>query len=676
MKLTGNEMTGRTVTARVLAAVCSISLVIQGPVTAMAQSAQNQAPDAPAPRTENAPSLNEPGGRVPFNLFLKTSHNPLDWYRGKSVPPVNLANSARLSSFIRDGKLYLTLRDAIDLALQDNLDMVIARYNLPIAQMDVLRTSAGGSVRGVNTGVVSGTPGGASSSVGGSGSGAGSGGTTSGAGGAGAGAGGLVQNTIGGGTSVSNYDPYFQFTTYVDHTSQLLPNKIVYGVPVIHLNTVQANFSYSEAFPTGGSIQATWNNNRETTNSPNNSFNPQFFSSAQIYAQQPLLAGFGFGPNLRYLRIAKTNKKVTDIAFKAQVIATVTQISNLYWNLVAAYDTAQVNQRSVDFANQTLEKSRKQVELQAIPEMDVLKAQGELATRKQELTVARTNLELQELYMKNAITRSLEDPILEEMAVVPLDHIAGNTDAPTESVQELIDEALKNRPEVQESTLQLKNSELSRKSERNALLPSLSVYGFLAGTGYSGPLNPLDGTGTGNTTPSNGLGGALTNAFNYSSPEYQVGIQLGIPIRNRIAKADQYRTELEFRQSQLYLEEQKKSVRIEVRNARFALEQQTSRVDAAREARDLASKTLDIYQKEQKLGAGSNQQTLSAEHDLAVAENALVTAQTDYAKARIELMRATGSILENYGISVEANHKGDATGNVTQATTPTGPGGQ
>ncbi|HEY9126952.1 MAG TPA: TolC family protein, partial [Acidobacteriaceae bacterium] len=577
----------RSAAVRAVAALCSASLFMQGPVAAMAQSAQNPAPDAPAAQTENAPAAN--GGRVPFNLFLKTSHNPLDAYRGKSVPPVNMANSPRLSSYIRDGKLYLTLRDAIDLALEDNLDMVIARYNLPIAQMDVLRTAAGGTVKGVNTGVVSGTPGGAGLSVGSSGSGAGSGGTTSGAGGAGAGAGGLVQNTIGGGTSVSNYDPYFQFSTYVDHTTQLLANQVVYGVPEIHLNTVQANFSYSEAFPTGGSIQATWSNNRQATNSPNNTFNPQFFSNAEIYAQQPLLAGFGFGPNLRYLHIAKTNLKVTDIAFKAQVIATVTQISNLYWNLVAAYDTAQVNERSVTFAEETLEKDKKQLELQAMPQMDVFKAQGDLATRKQELTVARTNLELQELYMKNAITRSLDDPLLEEMAVVPVDHIAGNAEPPTEKVQDLIDEALKNRPEVQESTLQLKNSELSRKSERNALLPSLSVYGFLTGTGYSGPLNPLLRDTTGDTTPSNGFGGAAQNAFNYSSPEYQVGIQLGIPIRNRIAKADQYRTELEFRQSQLYLEEQKKSVRIEVRNARFALEQQSSRVEAAREARDLAA---------------------------------------------------------------------------------------
>jgi outer membrane protein TolC len=237
------------------------------------------------------------------------------------------------------------------------------------------------------------------------------------------------------------------------------------------------------------------------------------------------------------------------------------------------------------------------------------------------------------------------------MPVVPVDHIADESGAPTSSVQDMIADALKNRPDVQEQELQLQSSELSRKTERNNLLPSLSVYGYLTGTGFSGPLSATAPAGT--TTPSNGYGGALQNAFNYSSPEYQVGFQLAIPLRNRVNKADQYRTELEYRQSQVGLAEKKKSVRIEVRSASFALEQGASRVDAAREARDLAQKMLDIAQKEQQLGAGSNQQTLAAEHDLAVAENALVTAETDYAKGRIQMLYVTGTLLEAYGISVE-----------------------
>ncbi|MFC5862914.1 TolC family protein [Acidicapsa dinghuensis] len=638
----------------------------------MAQTTQNPVPNAPSTQTASpAPTPNESTTStvsVPFELFLKRSMNPLDFYRGKSVPPVNMANSPRLNSFVKDGKIYLTLRDAIDLALEDNLDMVIARYNLPIAQLDVLRGAAGAYPRGVNTGVVSGTPGGASTSGGG---GAGAGGTSLGAGGAGAGNGGIVTSTLGGGSSVSNFDPYITVQTDVDHLTQAVNNQVLYGVPVVHDNTVAANFTYNQAFPTGGYIQAVWNNNRQTFNSPNYAYNPQFFSFGEIYASQPLLAGFGFGPNLRYLRIARTNKKVSDIAFRAQVIATVTQICNIYWDLVAAYDTAQVNQRSVDFANETLDKSRKQLELQAIPQTDVLKAESDLATRKQELTVASTTLEQQELYMKNAITRSLDDPVLEDMPVVPVDHIVTDTAIPSESIPDMIADALKNRPDVQEQELNLQNSELSRKTERNNLLPSLSVYGYLSGTGYSGPLTSTAPAGT--ITSSNGYGGAALNAFNYSSPEYQVGFQLGIPLRNRVAKADQYRTELEYRQSQVGLEEKKKSVRIEVRSARFALEQGTSRVDAAREARDLAAKMLDIAQKQQQLGSGSNQQTLSAEHDLAVAENALVTAETDFAKARVQMLYVTGTTLQNYGISIEQAKSANGASAPIAPASPTAP---
>ena len=566
------------------------------------------------------------------------------------MAPPSLANSPRLDSLVRNGKLYLSLHDAIDLALENNLDLVIARYNLPIAQMDVLRTQAGGSVRGVNTGVVSGTPGGAGGGVFGSGSGAGAGGTSSGAGGAGAGASGLVTSTLGTGSSVSTYDPHIAANAYVDHTSQLLPNQTLYGVPIIHQNTVLANLTYSQAYATGASLQVEWYNNRQTTNSPNQTLNPQLNSYFQAYVQQQLLSGFGLGTNLRYLRIAKTNQKVSDIAFRAQVIATVTQICDLYWDLVSAYDNEQVGERSMDFARQTLDISRKQFALQAIPEMDVLKAEGDVATREQDLTVSRTNLELQELYMKNAITRSLDDPVLQEMPVVPVDHIGTQVETKSAPVQDMIADALKNRTELLESSLVLENSELSRKTARNALLPTLALYGFYAGTGYAGTANPANKTPL--TNVPTGFTGAVDNAFNYSSPEYQVGLQLNVPLRNRIAKADQYRTELEYRQSQVYLEELKKRIRIEVQNARYALEQGASGVESARHARDLALKTFDIMQKEQKLGAGSNQQTLAADHDLALAESALVTAETAYEKARIEVRRATGAILEEYGISI------------------------
>jgi len=632
--------------AKCIQAVAAILLLQVNLAFAVEPAAVQSAPSQQTPPA----AAQAPAGQIPFNELLRPSRNPIDAYRGKAVSPPSLANSPRLDSLVRNGKLYLSLHDAIDLALENNLDLVIARYNLPIAQMDVLRTQAGGSVRGVNTGVVSGTPGGAGGGVFGSGSGAGAGGTSSGAGGAGAGASGLVTSTLGTGSSVSTYDPHIAANAYVDHTSQLLPNQTLYGVPIIHQNTVLANLTYSQAYATGASLQVEWYNNRQTTNSPNQTLNPQLNSYFEAYVQQQLLSGFGLGTNLRYLRIAKTNRKVSDIAFRAQVIATVTQICDLYWDLVSAYDNEQVGERSMDFARQTLDISRKQLALQAIPEMDVLKAEGDVATREQDLTVSRTNLELQELYMKNAITRSLDDPVLQEIPVIPVDHIGTQVETKSAPVQDMIADALKNRTELLESSLVLENSELSRKTARNALLPTLTAYGFYAGTGYAGTANPSNKTPL--TNVPTGFTGAVDNAFNYSSPEYQVGLQLNVPLRNRIAKADQYRTELEYRQSQVYLEELKKRIRIEVQNARYALEQGASGVESARHARDLAQKTFDIMQKEQKLGAGSNQQTLTADHDLALAESALVTAETAYEKARIEVRRATGAILEEYGISI------------------------
>jgi outer membrane protein TolC len=621
-------------------------LLLQGNMAFAFQAESTSAPAQTAPpittKLQTAPS-------VPFNEMLHHSHNPLDAYRGKIVPPPSMANSLRLNSLVRDGKLYLSLRNAIDLALENNLDLVIARYNLPIAQMDILRTQAGGFTRGVNTGVVSGTPGGAAS---GNGTGSGAGGTITGSGGAGAGQGGLVQSTFGVGTNVSSYDPFIVAKVYNDHTSQQVTNQTVLGVPVAHQNENLANIGYQQSFPTGTYFETDFNNNRQTSNSPNNTLNPLLYSNLQFIFQQQLLAGFGTGPNLRFLRIARTNQKIGEIAFKAQIIATVTQICNIYWDLVNAYDTEQVGERSVAFATETLDTSRKQLALQAIPEMDVLKAESEVATRQQDLTVARTNLELQELYMKNAITRSFDDPVLQELPVVPTDHLAAQIQPETDPVQQSIAEALKNRTEIQENALDLTNRELTRKSARNNLLPQLSIYGFYSGTGFGGVPNPDFIANGGTVNAPGGFGGTIQDALNNSSPEYQVGLQLQMPLRNRQAKADQYRTELEYRQSQVYAEELKKNIVIEVRNARYAVEQGASRVGAAKQARDLAQRTLSIMQQEQKLGAGSNQQTLSSEHDLSVAESALVTAQTAYEKARIQLKFATGSVLEEYGISI------------------------
>jgi outer membrane protein TolC len=618
--------------------------------------AQNQtAPSAPTSGTQPAAAV---------NFEMPKSRNPLRAYAADSVPEPALSNSPRLPQLVRDGKLYLSLKDAIDLALEDNLDLAIARYNLPIANTDILRTQAGGFFRGVNTGVVQGTPGGGVGGFGTGAPGAGAGGTTGGAGGAGAGASGLVQSTLGAGTAVSSYDPAIVASIGAEHQTTPLANLQIYGVPSLQLNTGSSTIEYLQAFPSGTSVSFQFNNSRQTNNSPFFFLSPSNNSTFRFSFQQQLLAGFGFGPNLRYLRIASNNKRISDIAFKDQVIATVTQIENIYWDLVSAYEQTRVNEQSFAFAQQTLENARKQLQLESVPTMEVLRAEAEVSKRDQELTVARTNLQLQETLMKNAVTKSLDDPVLEAMPVVPTDEQI--QPAPIEavkSIRDLIADAQHNRPELAESDIDLVNRQISRRAARNALLPSLSLVGFYGGTGLAGPLNPLC-TDCTSSVPVD-FAGALRNAFNNSSPDYYIGANLSIPIRNRVAKADQYRSELEYRQAELRSEQLKKQVRIEVRNAQYALDQTGARVEAARKARDLAQRTFDITKKEQELGSGSSYQTLSAQRDLALAELDLVGAMTTYQKAKVELDRATGTTLEHNGILIQ-----DAISGVVSQHTP------
>ncbi len=616
---------------------------------------QQEMPNAPAPQSTNASNEAAPPPlhiHTPAALAIPHSNNPIDAYTPSIVPKPNLANSVRLEELMRDGKLYISLQNAIDLALENNLDLAIARYNLAIADTDIQRTKAGGIFRGVNTGVIQGTAGGGVGGYGAGAPGAGAGGTTSGAGGAGAGAAGLVQSTLGIGTNVSSYDPILSGVMSIEHQTLPLANIQIYGVPELQTNTGLVNLNYSQAFPTGTSLSVEVDNNRQTSNSIFNSINPNLNSFYRITIQQQLLAGFGTGPNLRYLRIAKNDKKISDIAFKSQVITTMTQIADIYWDLVSAYEAEKVTEQSFNFAQQSLENAQKQLQLQAIPAMDVMRAEAEVSRRDQDLTVAKTTLQLQESLIKNALTKNLDDPALEAMPVIPTDTLDSIQEIPERPTQELIEAALLERPELSESDVDLKNREITRKAAANALLPTLALVGFYSGTGLGGPLNPLFVGPNPPLVPTNWYG-AFENAWSGSSPDYLVGLNLNVPIRNRVAKADQYRSELEYRQAELREQQLKKQIRIEVRNAEYALEQGRARVDAARKARDLAQKTFTIMQKEQELGAGSSFQTLTAQRDLALAALDLVNASTAYQKSKLELQRATGTTLEENNIQIQ-----------------------
>ncbi len=633
---------------------------------APANSAASQPPvEAPSPANQPAAPLSlaqamqqaqQPvDSRQPFHVDLPHSHKPFSQYRPSDAPPLDLNNSPRLENLIRDGKLYISLRDAIDLAIENNLDLAYFRYNFPIAQTDLARTKAGGSVNGVNTGIVQ------SSTQGGFGSqSSGSAGASSGS--AAAGAGGLVTSTLGAGTAVASFDPYLTFKGFVDHNVTEEGNAFQTGVLTFKQNEIQGQGNFSESFPMGTNVNVNYFGQRFANNSPYEAINPTLYSSLTVQVTQNFLAGFGISTNERYMHIAKKNLQITDLAFRAQVIATVTQVENIYWDLVNAYEDEQVKERSLAFVQQNLQTDEKQLQLNAIPAMQVIKDQSDEATSEGDLTVSRANLRLNELLMKNAITK-MDDPTIDEMPVIPLDRTGPADPNAGKSIDDLITEAEQNRPDVKQDEIAMQVAQMSLKSIKSELLPSLNAYGFYSGNGIAGPQNPnctLSAQQCTSDLPT-GFTGMLGNTFNYSSPEYQVGMTLSINLRNRVAKADQFRAALEYRQKQITFEEQKKSIRFDVRNSQFSLQQKEALVKAAQKARDLAQHTFDVTAQEQKLGAMSSYDTLLAQHNLATAESALVAAQTDYEKAKVDIDRATGDTLERMGVSIDDAKSGVVT---------------
>jgi outer membrane protein TolC len=625
--------------------------------------ATQTAPDAPSPASSGGAAASQPtlaqqikqlqqtpqplfAPSQPFHVPMPHSRNPLAPYIPSTAPELDLSNSPRLENLIRDGKIYISLHDAIAVAIENNLDLAYFRYNFPIAQTDILRTKAGSPANGVNTAISQGTQGGFGASTGGGGGSSGSGFS--------AGAGGIVTSTLGAGTSVSSFDPYLTFRGYVDHTTVQEANEITTGVPTLKNNTIEVLSNYSQSFPIGTNLSVSYLGNRVASNSPYNLINPELYSNFQVQISQPLLYGFGVATNERYIRIAKRNSQITDLAFKAQVIATVTQVENIYWDLVNAFDSERISEQSLGFANKNLSDDQKQLKLQAIPAMQVMTDESAVATAEGNLTVARASLRLNELLMKNALTK-VDDPTIDEMPVIPLD-LHGEADPNADkSMDDLISDAEKKRPEVAIYKMTAEVQKQSLKDINSELLPTLNMYGVYAGAGTAGPVNPLCNPSTQDcsTNLPTGFPSMLANTFNYSSPEYQVGMTLSINLRNRQAKADQFRAVLQYRQSQISSEQQQKGIRFDVRNSKFALEQAQAHVVAAQKARDLAQKTFDITKQEQVLGAKSGFDTLTAQDALAQAEQALDTAQTAYEKAKVDIDRATGDTLERTGVSID-----------------------
>ena len=636
---------------------------------------------APAPPPQSTPPAT-PQPAQPQAVHLKDYSVPrsafprvLQPYETQQVPQPNLGNSPRIDSLMKDGKIYLSIDDAIALALENNLDLDIARYNLNIAEADLLRARSGASILGVNTGVVQNTPGGGVGGLGGT-VGSGTGGTTVAAGGAGTGTNGLVSSTLGIGAPITSFDPALTATIQLDKNDTESVS-VFSPVPVVAQNTYTSNFGYTQGFEWGGALTGAFNNSHLTTNNPTSLLTPQLGSSFQFRFTQNLLQGFGFLPNTRFIRIAKNNREISDVAFRLQIITTVDQIENMYWDLVFAYENVRVQEESLTYAQKALADSKGQAQVGTVPPIQVVSSQSTVATDQQNLIVAQNNLQLQQLLMKNALSRSIEDPMLAEADVIPTSAMVIPQQETVIPIQDLISDALRHRAELVESRIDLQSRDINNKSVRNAMLPTLQAFAYYGGSGVGGDVNALvpncsatSGSFCFNPakapppfqkTNSVGYGGTLSQLVNSTSPDKGVGLSLNIPLRNRLAQSNQVRAELEYRQAQVRELQLENQVRIEVRNAQFDVKQNRASVQAAQSAVDLARQTLDADQQKLKVGLTTETAILQDAATLTTGESNLVSAKAAYEKSRIELDRATGLLLDHAGIDIADATRGQVT---------------
>jgi outer membrane protein TolC len=632
-----------------------------------------------APTPQNTPEARP----LPVLNYAKpVSHfpNPIGPYTPRHLAAPNLVNTARIDSLMHDGKLYLSLNDAIALALENNLDIAIARYNLNIADTDILRAKAGAQTLGVNTGVVQNTPGGGVGGLGGQ-VGSGTGGTTLGAGGAGAGAGGLVGSTLGFGSNITSFDPILTGTLQTDRF-HILPSSTF--SPASPQNTTTGNFAYTQGFSWGTNLSVGFNNTRSTLgNAPFTTLSPQLNSNFRFELTQHLLQGFGLAANNSFIHIAKNNRELSDVAFRLQIITTVNQIQTMYWDLVYAYENVRVQNESIAFAQKTLSDTKKQVEIGSLAPIEVVRAQSTVAQDQQILTVALTNLQLQQLLMKNALSRTLRDQTLAGAEVIPTSTMELPQSEQIQPTQDLVAQALQHRPDLVESRIQLNTTEMSNKAVRNSLLPTLDLYAYYGGYGLGGLQNPANlcanqpldeqksgfcagpnaaaGTTLIPIAPTVGYGGTLNQLINSTAPDKGIGLNLNIPLRNRAAQAVQIRSELEYQQAQMRLQQIENQISIEVRNAQFGVEQNRASVASAQAAVDYAKQSLDAEQKKYQFGTSTTTLVLQTQSGLATAESTLMSAMAAYEKSRVELDRAVGVTLDHAGISIDDAAKGQVT---------------
>jgi len=594
-------------------------------------------------------------------------------YKAPTVGPNDFANSNRLESLIRAGNLYLSLEDAIALAVENNLDVAISRYGPQEAQTDLQRAQAGGALRGVSQTVSTGP----SSANGTLSLNAFSNGSTTVSSSTTASINGTVTQL---GSLIPNYDPQLSSLISWGHTSSPQSTTFLYGTSSLVTTTKTANFTLSEGFSTGATASLQFANSSSYLSSGRPDLNPLLTGGLILTVTQPLLSGFGFAVNHRGIRQAENSLKVQDYVFKLQVMTTVASVISLYWDLVSFNEQVKVAEQALATSQKLYDDNKTQVEIGTLAPIAIIQAEAEVASRQQDLTVAQTNVLQQETILKSVLSKNgSSSPSVADAHIVPLDKIRVPSVEPIEPLQDLIARALQDRPELPQDRLNIENSKLSILGDKSNLLPTLSAFSQLANNGQAGPVSSLPPLPGNFRSPDpffvGGYGNFLGQIFSRNFPNYAVGIQLNVPLRNRAAEADYVHDTMTMRQSELQLQKEANQIRVDVQNAVIGLQQARVRYQAAVKSRILEEQTLDAEQKKFALGASTIYNVIQIQRDLLTAQGNEVTAESNYVKARANLDFVTGQILAVNKIDIDEAYKGQ----VSHPPTPIPvlePGGQ
>ena len=578
-------------------------------------------------------------------------------YRAKPVPPIHVANSSRLESLLRAGMLYLSMQDAIALALENNLDIEVQRYGPRIADAQLLRAKAGGFAQGVSTSVTAGPtsaqPGGVAQS----------GVTGNPSTQANAASPTAVGNTVitQSGPPIPTLDPAIVGSASWAHQSVPEASTFITGTSELVQRQDLSSVTYQQGFTSGTLVSLGLNNTTIVGNNANANFSPATTSSLGLTVTQHLLQGFSLAVNSRQIQIARNNRELSDLTFKLQVITTVAAVMDLYWDLVTFDENVRVQQQALATSTRLYEDNKKQVEVGTLAPIEVVRAEAQMATDQQNLTLAQTQVLQQETILKNALSRNgLASPAVADARIVPTDRIRLPEVEPIAPIQDLVHTALSARPELGQNRIQVTNQEIALHGSKNALRPTLDLVASLSNNALAGQTNPIppppfDGIVTPRVTDPyffGGYGNIFQQLFARNFPNYSAGFNLNIPLRNRAAQGQEINDELTLRQLQLGVQRLENQIRVDVQNAVIGVQNARAQHEAAVKVRILQEQSLDAEQKKYALGASTIYNVILIERDLATARQNELAAEGAYAKSKVELDRVSGQTLNNNNISL------------------------